>query len=299
VNYWIFIVTTQKVDGEIFAAANIFHQRMADKFWGLGEKTPNRVSLQKGDRVVYYIGSPAKAFAGSVELASNSWKLTEEERDRYSHGKKFYRPEYGVTLDQIAVWEQPRSIETVLPYLKFIKNQEIWGTYFQGGVRQITEEDFRTLTLGPQPGELPKQPTSEDLLLTSEFALEAHLEEFVDKNWGSIDFGVKLKQYEVEDQSGRQFPAGPWSIDFLCTETSSGNFVVIELKRGKSSDSTVGQVLRYMGWVRKNLAKEGQKVQGIIIAKEIDEALSYAVRDLNDVSVLTYRVDFKLLPFKM
>ena len=298
-NYWIFTVTTHKVDGETFAAEDIFRLRMADKFWGLGEKTPNRSSLQKADSVVYYIGSPAKVFAGCAVLGSNSWKLSEEERDRLWHGKKFYRAEYGVILEQIAIWDRPRGIETVLPNLAFIENKEFWYTYFQGGIRQISEEDFRTLTLGPQSRELPKQPTPEDLLSTSEFALEAHLEEFVDKNWESIDFGIKLKRYEMEDQSGRQFPAGRWSIDFLCTEIGSGNFVVIELKRGKSSDSTVGQVLRYMSWVRKNVAKEGQGVKGIIIAKEIDEALSYAVRDLKDVSVLTYRVNFNLLPFKI
>ncbi len=69
---------------------------------------------------------------------------------------------------------------------------------------------------------------------------------------------------------------------------------MIELKRGKSSDSTVGQILRYMGWVRENLAKPSQRVRGIIIAREVDDALRYAVKYLQDVSVLTYKVDFKL-----
>lgn len=296
-NYWIFTVTAHKVDGEIFTAEEIFRQRMADNFWGLGEKTPNRGALRKADRVVYYVGLPAKSFAGRAVLASDSWKLSEEQRNRVSHDKKFYRAEYGVRLEQIETWETPRSVEALLPYLKFIENKEFWYTYLQGGVRQISEEDFRIVTLGPQAGGLPKQPAQEDPQSSSEFALETHLEEFIDKNWESIDFGIELVRYEVDEQSGRQFPAGPWSIDFLCTEVRSGSFVVVELKKGKTSDSTVGQVLRYMSWVKKNLAKEGQKVKGIIIAKEVDEALSYAVRDLSDVSVSTYRVDFKLSPF--
>jgi hypothetical protein len=298
VNYWIFIVTAHKVEDETFAAEAIFRQRMADKFWGLGEKTPNRTSLKIGDGVVFYVGLPAKVFAGSAVLESNAWKLSEEERDRLWHGKKFYRAEYGVLLKQIVIWDKPRAVEAVLSNLNFIENKEFWYTYLQGGIRQISEADFRTLVLGSPSGELAKQPSSEDLLSRAEFALEAHLEEFVDSNWDSIDFGVKLARYKMDDQSGRQFPAGPWSIDFLCTETVGGDFVVVELKRGKSSDSAVGQILRYMGWVRKNLAKEGQKVKGIIIAKEIDEALSYAVRDLKDVTVLTYSVNFKLLPLK-
>jgi hypothetical protein len=297
-NYWIFTVTTHKVDGETLTGDEIFRQRMADKFWGLGEKTPNRSSLRKADQVVYYVGLPAKVFAGCAVQGSDSWKLSEEQRERVSHGKKFYRAEYGVQLEQIETWDKPRGVETVVPYLKFIENKEFWYTYLQGGVRQISEEDFRTITLGPLAGDFPKQTAQEDLQSASEFALETHLEEFMDRNWESIDFGIRLARYETEEQSGRQFPAGPWSIDFLCTEIGTGSFVIVELKRGKTSDSTVGQVLRYMSWVKKNLAKDGQKVKGVIIAKAVDQALSYAVQDLADVSVSTYRVDFKLSPFE-
>jgi len=297
-NYWIFIVTTHKVDGEILSSDGIFRQRMADKFWGLGEDTKNRSSLRKGDRAVFYVGTPSKLFAGSAVLASDSWELSEEERERVSHGKNFYRAEYGVQLESVETWDRPRSAESLVPYLKFIEKKEFWGTYLQGGVRAVSEEDFRTIILGPETIESPKQPSQEELHTASEFALETHLEEFMDKNWDSIDFGIKLARYQTEEQSGRQFPAGEWSIDFLCTDVQKGDLVVVELKRGKTSDSTVGQVLRYAGWVRKHLAKDGQRVRGLIIAREVDEALSYAVRDLDDVSVLTYRVDFKLSPFK-
>lgn len=260
---------------------------MEDKFWGLGEKTPNRSSLQQGDQVVYYVGLPMKVFAGCAILASGPWKLSEEQRDGVAHGKNFYRPEFGVRLEQIRVWEKPPAVESLVPALKFIENKEFWFTYLQGGVRQISEEGFRTITLGPEPANLAKALTPEDVQNASEFALETHLEEFIDRNWQNIDFGVKLTRYQSEDQSGRQFPAGPWSIDFLCIEEGIGHFVVVELKRGKTSDAAVGQLLRYMSWVRKNLAKEGQKVKGIIIARDVDPALSYAVQDLNDVSVFT------------
>jgi RecB family endonuclease NucS len=119
----------------------------------------------------------------------------------------------------------------------------------------------------------------------------------MDLNWDNINFGSTLARYKADDQSGRQFPAGPWSIDFLCIDKGTGDLVVIELKRGKSSDSTVGQVLRYISWVMENIASPGQKVRGIIVAKEVDDALRYAVKGLEMVDVLTYRVDFKLFPF--
>jgi hypothetical protein len=44
--------------------------------------------------------------------------------------------------------------------------------------------------------------------------------------------------------------------------------------------------------------EHAQKVRGIIIAKEVGDALHYAVRDIPDLSVLTYKVDFRLAPAK-
>lgn len=297
-NNWIFTVTQHKVDGELFTADEILDQRMSDQFWGLGEKTPNRRSLQKGDRIVFYVGLPRKVFAASAVLSSDSFELTNEQREKFGHRKKFYRSDYGVQLMDIQLWKTPRLVEDLVPSLKFIENKESWFAYFQGGVRQVSEEDFRTITEGRELSLTEKLTTTKDVINESQFALEAHLEEFIDKNWKHIHFSSELVRYEVEDQNGRQFPAGLWSIDFLCIDKATGNLVVIELKRGKSSDSTVGQVLRYIGWVEENLAKPGQKVRGIIIAREVDDALRYAVKGLPGVTVLPYQVDFKLSEFK-
>jgi restriction system protein len=92
----------------------------------------------------------------------------------------------------------------------------------------------------------------------------------------------------------RRFPAGQWSTDFLCVDENTGDFVVVELKRGKNSDTVVGQLARYMMWVTENLAKPGQKVRGIISAKEADEGLRLAVRIDAAISIKTYRVSFML-----
>jgi|GEM_PF-895882 hypothetical protein len=297
-NHWIFTVTQHKVDGESYTADEFLNQRLNDQFWGLNEKTPNRRSLHKGDHVVFYVGLPRKVFAASAALSSDSFELTNEQKVKYSHGKKFYHSEYGVLLTDIQVWQTPHPVEDLVTNLKFIENKESWFSYFQGGVRQVSEVDFRTITEGWELSLLEKRTLTKDIVSESQFALEAHLEEFIDHNWKHINFGADLVRYEVEDQNGRQFPAGIWSIDFLCIDKSCGDFVVIELKRGKSSDATVGQILRYIGWVEENLAKPPQKVRGIIIAKEVDDALYYAVKGLQNVSVLTYQVDFKLSAFK-
>lgn len=296
-NYWIFIVTAHKLDDESYTAEEIFQQRMKDKFWGLGEKTPNRRALQQGDQIIFYVGLPHKVFAGSATISTGSCQLTKDAQDAVSHGTKFYRAEFGVQLDNIRIWEHPRPVEELVPSLKFIVNKESWFAYFQGGVRQITEEDFRTVTTGLVPPEAERLAAPRNIENQAQFALESHLEEFIDRNWNSISFGSNLLRYRTEDQDGRQFPAGPWSIDFLCMDKDTGELVVIELKRGKSSDSTVGQLLRYMGWVKENLSKSQKNVRGLIIAKEVDEALRYAVGGLPQVGVLTYKVDFQLSAF--
>ncbi len=297
-NHWIFIVTQQKADDRTLAPDDILKQRMEDKFWGLSEKTPNRRYLQRGDKVVFYLGNPRKVFAATATLVSDSFQPTKEQQAKYDHGTSIYRPEYAVFLENVQVWDAPRPVEDLVPSLKFIENKDNWFAYFQGGVRQVSEEDFRTITEGYTSTPSVRVPPTTEIISESQFVLESHLEEFIDQNWEKIDFGAPLSRYAIEDQNGRQFPAGPWSIDFLCIDKNSGDLVVIELKRGKSSDSTVGQILRYIGWVEGNLAKPKLRVRGIIIAKEVDDALRYAVKGLSNISVLNYKVDFTLSSFE-
>jgi hypothetical protein len=292
-NFWIFTVTGHTINGETWTADQILQRRMQDKFWGLGERTPNRRSIQKGDEVVFYVGVPRRVFAASATILKPSFQLSEEEKEELCHASKFFRADYGVLLENVQMWGQPRAAEELVPRLSFVENKEFWFAYLQGGVRQMSEQDYRTICEGSKPG----TPVV-DVESQSEFALESHLEEFMDLNWDNIGFRSSLARYETDEQSGRQFPAGPWSIDFLCTDKDTGDLVVVELKRGKSSDSTVGQVLRYISWVKENIATAGQKVRGIIIAKEVDDPLRYAVKGLEMVEVLTYKVDFKLYPFK-
>lgn len=187
-------------------------------------------------------------------------------------------------------------MEDVVSALSFIENKENWGVYLQGGVRYLPQRDFEAITEHVLPITLSSSSGPRDGFLVSptEFALETHLEEFMDKNWGRIDFGRRLQRYVTEEGNGRQFPAGQWSIDFLCKDTATGSLVVIELKKGQTSDATVGQLLRYMAWVEENVAETGQKVEGIIIARDVDDALRYALKRAAGASVLTYRVDFAL-----
>ena len=136
-----------------------------------------------------------------------------------------------------------------------------------------------------------EQPSEEEV----QFALEQHLEDFMHANWSRINFGRSLKLHQGSDgETGRQFPTEVGVIDFLCEDTDTGDLVVIELKKGRSSDKVLGQCQRYMGWVQENLAKAGEKVRGLIVAPEQDDRLRYALKVAPDVQMLCYRVDFHL-----
>jgi hypothetical protein len=49
-----------------------------------------------------------------------------------------------------------------------------------------------------------------------------------------------------------------------------------------------------MGFIKHSLAKETDKVSGLIIARALDKKLHYAVSNLPNVAVHAYAVDFKL-----
>jgi restriction system protein len=137
-------------------------------------------------------------------------------------------------------------------------------------------------------------PTAEPLEDPSAFVLEKYLEDFVVSNFDTI-FKGQLKVYEdAEGNDGQQYATDIGPIDILAVELASRSFVIIELKKGRPSDQVVGQILRYMGWVKKNLCSNGQTVKGLVICRDPDLKLSYALEMTNGIDVRYYSVSFKL-----
>lgn len=124
------------------------------------------------------------------------------------------------------------------------------------------------------------------------FTMEKHLEEFIEANFNKI-FGAKFNLYHDEENTGRQYQTSIGKIDLLAINKKEKEFLVIELKKDKSSDPVVGQVLRYMGWVEEKLAKN-YNVKGMIIVKEGDEKLGYALKVMPNVTLFVYKVSFRI-----
>ena len=109
----------------------------------------------------------------------------------------------------------------------------------------------------------------------------------IPKTAGKTLEAILWRQYRTEEIG---------QIDILARDKKTKCFVVIELKKNQTSDDTIGQLTRYMGWI---MDKKGDKnVKGIIIAGEYDKKLQYALKAVPNIQVFIYTVDFKLSEFK-
>jgi restriction system protein len=135
-------------------------------------------------------------------------------------------------------------------------------------------------------------PTVED---AGAFALEKHLEDFLIENWSQTMIATEYDIYEVDGQKvGQQYPTDTGPIDILAIKKDKSELLVIELKKGRASDSVVGQVQRYMGSVTELLAEEGQKVRGLIIALDDDLRIRRALSVAPNIDFYRYEVSFRL-----
>lgn len=126
-------------------------------------------------------------------------------------------------------------------------------------------------------------------------ALEVqHYQSLIHRNFSRL-FGGKLKYYDPERQNEKngQFDTQEVGIMDILAIDDKNDLVVIELKRD-STDVTLGQILRYMGWVNKNLCDKNQKVKGIIISESKDNRLEYALSIVKDVIFMKMKLNVEI-----
>jgi hypothetical protein len=118
------------------------------------------------------------------------------------------------------------------------------------------------------------------------FAMEAHLRDYLAKTLPTLPgHSASLNLYQTEERDGVEFQTDVGPIDILATY--DGDFYVIELKVGRGPDAALGQVLRYMGWVKTHLAGN-KNVFGIVVASDIGKKLMYAVTQVPTVRLMEY-----------
>lgn len=127
----------------------------------------------------------------------------------------------------------------------------------------------------------------------SEFAYEHDLRDYLAQNLYLIEPGLRL--YNEEGVRGIEFPAGGRFIDILAIDSTNA-YVVVELKVSRGYDRVVGQLLRYIGWIEQHHAEPGQRVRGVIVAKDISNDLRLACSRLADVRLFEYALSVTLCP---
>jgi len=209
----------------------------------------------------------------------------------------------GVEVHRMKEWlrQHPDQVPPGLNATDSTSHQLRNGLRKQGWKVQETESEFRLIL----PGTSVSLPVIESVLGESEeeepekdtspaFGLEYQLRDFIAENIEAIVInGKRLRLYV--DQTGRdgiEYSTAVGLIDILAVD-DEGAFFVFELKRSQGSDRVVGQLARYMGWVKNTIGKETE-VNGVIVARSVDQKLRYAASVIPSVSLFEYQVEFHL-----
>lgn len=99
--------------------------------------------------------------------------------------------------------------------------------------------------------------------------VEKHIEEFYSKSLDMLEDGLSLVT------KGRQYSTPIGRIDLLCMSREK-EFVVVEIKVGEADDCAFGQILRYIGWIHRNIPEGKNNVRGILLAGYFGDKARYS-----------------------
>jgi hypothetical protein len=148
----------------------------------------------------------------------------------------------------------------------------------QGGYVRIVLPDIEQKPSLPNPWDLP-QGSLQPMRAEKRPLDEKNLENFLVQQPDMIEPGLRLVERQLSTPAGR--------LDLLCRD-AQGNYVVVELKKTQGSDQVVGQIARYIGWLKES--HPGEKVRGIVVVGKKDQALSYAAAAVPDLEVKEFKI---------
>lgn len=105
--------------------------------------------------------------------------------------------------------------------------------------------------------------------------MEKHLEDLLVRNWSQTELSREFSIFEEDSEPVGQYPTDAGPFDILAVSKDRKRLLVVELKRGRVSDVVVVQILRYMGYVKEQIAEPDQTVEGAIIALDDDQKLRW------------------------
>ena len=260
-HYWVFSNNREGYyDNSDWDMATII--RTGKYYFQLSEK--NRAEVRSGDIII--LRTYGEGYWGECEIAGG-W-VPDPEGEAKHKIKTGWFP-----IKKIERWK------TVLPFEIVIS--ELSNKNHRLRIARATEEDKKKLDIASRIYWNLGYGQSDGTF----FIIENGLEEAVKKNLSQL----KLKQAEADVRQQCSLAIGTGRTDLICKDEQD-NYVILKLKIGRSSDDVVGQILRYMGYVREKWASEEKKdVRGIILTPDFDEQLRLAAKEAG-VKVLRVRL---------
>jgi hypothetical protein len=246
--------------------------------WGIGEKTPLRSKLARGDRVLLYVGAPERSVIGHATLGSEVHEWTADEARHYPGSFTS-----GVSFAASEIWSQPLKLEDVLGQLELAKTNP--NAQFFAGVIKITDRDFdRVVQRGtgsspaPPADPPPRRPVGvvaetggEELYLVAEklrtFTESPNMAGFTeaDTRAAFIDPLLAALGYSELGDIQRGVPVQSGQFADYVVRVGGKAAIVIEAKRLEHSPSAkdAGQVVGYCSnlGVRWGAVTNGQLIR--------------------------------------
>lgn len=254
------------------------NRKYRNPIWSSKRRDRDHGKVKVGDLILVYFAGAAINYHKQLRMV---YRVTKVSKGNIEFELKQYQEiTPPITLDQIRANVKKGILEDV-----FLNCGR------QGfNIRKIEYDDYeKVLRLSETLPPVSAIVGAEDLL-----------EDFIVNNWNPEDFfgkeysGLRILEDSNGNLTGQQFDTKIVGIiDLLCKDRSN-NYVVIEIKKGsETSDEVVGQLARYMGWVKENLAKN-KNVIGIVISGGYDEKLRYAVKAIPNSYLGTYEMHFQI-----
>ena len=151
------------------------------------------------------------------------------------------------------------------------KQQPSWFTYLSIEIEQAESQEQAQRIIKRAKKKLT--PEEKEELRKKE--IEKGIEDFYVNRLSQIEEGLTLYK-ETDEINGRQYSTPIGRVDLLCKSKETGEYVVVEIKADEASDSSFGQILRYIGWVHSNFEDGHSKVRGIILASDFPDKAKYS-----------------------
>lgn len=158
-----------------------------------------------------------------------------------------------------------RSHEEWVLYFGDPEQRPSWYVYLATELANADKPDEVEPLLAAHGGKLSGEEQEE----IQRQQVEKAIEDFYVQNLGLLEPGLELHD------DGRQFVTPIGRMDLLCRDPD-GAYVVVEIKADEAKDSVFGQILRYIGWVHRNLPDGRDNVRGVILAGGFGEQAKYS-----------------------